>query len=193
MERVLCEEAGGWQDQIAAAFGGLKRIQFGTNGYDVLPVVISSDRKKKLNNNLLLFFTGFTRFSAELQVHNQRVAKNKITELQEMCQLVDDAEKILSDSLCDLDEFGRLLDYTWQLKKATGHNVSTDNIDEWYRLAINAGALGGKLLGAGGGGFLLFYVPEEKQEAVKEALKGLLLIPFSFEDGGTRVIYYATE
>lgn len=193
LERVLCGETGGWQDQIAAAFGGLNRIQFGANGYEIFPVIINAERKSQLKKNLLLFFTGFTRFSADIQVQNQRIAKNRIAELKEMYRLVDEAEKILVDSSSSLDEFGRLLDYTWQLKKATGANISTDSIDDLYQRGIAAGALGGKLLGAGGGGFLLFYVPQEKQDMVKEAMKGLLHIPFSFEDGGTRVIHYTSE
>lgn len=193
LERILCAEVGGWQDQIAASFGGMNRINFDANGYEVFPVVISSERKKELNQNLLLFFTGFTRFSAEVQEQNIVTARSKISELQEMCKLVDHAEKILTDGECSLDEFGRLLDYTWRLKKRTGTKVSTNSIDALYDKGIKAGALGGKLLGAGGGGFLLFYVHPEKQEDVRKAMDGLMNIPFKFENGGTKVIYYTPE
>ena len=110
-----------------------------------------------------------------------------------MLALVDRAENILTDKSEDLDEFGRLLDHTWKLKKQTGSAVSTNSIDVLYDTGIQAGALGGKLLGAGGGGFLVFYVQPEHQESVKEAMKDLLYIPFSFEDGGTRVIHYTPE
>ena len=100
-------------------------------------------------------------------------------------------KKILTDKYADLDEFGRLLDHTWRLKRQTGSAISTNNIDELYVKAINAGALGGKLLGAGGGGFLIFYVQPEKQDSVRWAMKDLMYIPFEFEEGGTRVIHYS--
>ena len=110
-----------------------------------------------------------------------------------MLSLVDKAENILTDCNTDLDEFGRMLDHTWNLKKQTGSAVSTNNIDELYDKGMKAGALGGKLLGAGGGGFLVFYVQPEYQNAVKEVMKDLMYIPFNFEDGGTRVIHYTPE
>lgn len=194
LERVLCDEKGGWQDQIAASFGGLNRIDFSKDGYEVKPIIISPERKKALNNNLLMFFTGFTRFSSEIQKSNAITgSSDKIARLQEMHRLVDDAEAVLQNSHSDLDDFGRLLDYTWQLKRQTGENVSTSAIDELYEEGKNAGALGGKLLGAGGGGFLVFYVPSEKQESVMKAMKDLLYIPFEFENSGTRVVYYTPE
>ncbi len=193
LERILCDEAGGWQDQIAASYGGLNRINFGPDGYEVLPIVISPNRKKHLNTNLMMFFTGFTRFSSEMQKANDVSAKDKTSQLKEMLKLVDDAEEILVNSDRDLDEFGRLLDYTWKLKKQTGTKISTDNIDELYKKGIKAGALGGKLLGAGGGGFLLFYVQPEYQNSVKEAMKDLMYIPFVFENAGTKVIHYTPE
>ena len=111
----------------------------------------------------------------------------------EMLSLVDKAEQILTDKNTNLDDFGRLLDHTWKLKKQTGSAVSTNSIDALYEKGMQAGALGGKLLGAGGGGFLVFYVQPEYQEAVKEAMKELMYIPFRFEDGGTRVIHYTPE
>lgn len=193
LERELCNENGGWQDQIAASFGGFNRINFNEDGYDVLPVIISSERKKKLENNLLMFFTGFTRFSADIQVTNNITAKDKAAHLLKMYSLVEDAEKVLTNKYSDLDDFGRMLDQTWRLKRETGGKVSTDIIDELYDKGIQAGALGGKLLGAGGGGFLLFYVQPQYQEAVKAAMKDLLFVPFEFENGGTRVIHYSPE
>lgn len=197
LERVLCEEAGGWQDQIAASFGGFNRINFNTDGtYDVLPVIISPERKKNLNENLMMFFTGFTRFSSDVQKANagtKETQEAKEKRYLEMLSLVDKAEQILTDKNTDLDNFGRLLDHTWKLKKQTGSAVSTNSIDALYEKGMQAGALGGKLLGAGGGGFLVFYVQPEFQEAVKEAMKELMYIPFRFEDGGTRVIHYTPE
>lgn len=193
LERVLCDEAGGWQDQIAAAYGGLNRIDFNSNGYEILPIIIDPKRKEQLQKNLLLFFTGFVRYSSDVQKANALSNGAKKIMLKEMLLLVDEAEKILTDKIQNLDEFGRLLDYTWQLKRKTGKSVSTNEIDELYEKGIRAGALGGKLLGAGGGGFLVFYVQPERQNAVKEAMKNLLYIPFEFENGGTRVVHYTPE
>ena len=190
LERNLCQEAGGWQDQIAASFGGFNRINFNADGYEVLPVIISPERKKQLNQNLMMFYTGFTRFSSEVQKANAADKVDKTAQLREMLSLVDDAEKVLTDKEKNLDDFGRLLDHTWKLKRQTGSAVSTNSIDELYAKGIAAGALGGKLLGAGGGGFLVFYVQPEHQDAVRLAMRDLLYIPFKFEDGGTRVIHY---
>ena len=193
LERELCKEAGGIQDQIAASFGGLNRIDFSKDGYTVRPIVISRARKEKLNNNLMLFFTGFSRFSSDIQKGTEKSMKDKTKELVEMYSLVDKAEKVLTDESCDLDEFGRLLDYTWKLKRGISSGISTGSIDEQYEKAMKAGALGGKLLGAGGGGFLLFYVPQEKQAAVKKALENQMYVPFKFENEGTRIIHFESE
>lgn len=193
LERELCKEAGGIQDQIAASFGGLNRIDFSKDGYTVRPIVISRARKEKLNNNLMLFFTGFSRFSSDIQKGTEKSMKDKTKELLEMYSLVDKAEKVLTDESCDLDEFGRLLDYTWKLKRGISSGISTGSIDEQYEKAMKAGALGGKLLGAGGGGFLLFYVPQEKQAAVKKALENQMYVPFKFENEGTRIIHFESE
>ncbi len=193
LEREMCQEAGGWQDQIAASYGGFNRINFGPEGYEVNPVIISPERKKRLNDNLLMYFTGFTRFSSDMQKANNVTAADKRQQLCEMLSLVDEAEKVLNNSEGDIDDFGRLLDHTWKLKRQTGSKISTAAIDILYDKAIKAGALGGKLLGAGGGGFLVFYVQLDKRERVKEAMKDLLYVPFEFENGGTRVIYYSPE
>lgn len=192
LERVLCNEEGGWQDQVAASFGGFNRIDFSDNQYEVRPLIIEPKRKKDLDINIMMFFTGFTRFSSEMQKASKKM-EDKTVQLKKMLSLVDEAEKILTDRHSDLDQFGYLLDYTWKLKRQTGDKVSTDSIDALYEKAIKAGALGGKLLGAGGGGFLIFYVPENRREMVKEAMKELLYIPFHFEEGGTRVIHYTPE
>ena len=193
LERNLCQEAGGWQDQIAASFGGFNRINFNADGYEVLPVIISPERKKQLNQNLMMFFTGFTRFSSDVQKANAAGKQDKTAQLKEMLALVDDAERVLTDKNADLDDFGRMLDHTWRLKRQTGSAVSTNSIDDLYAKGVAAGALGGKLLGAGGGGFLVFYVQPERQDMVRWAMRDLMHIPFAFEDGGTRVIHYTPE
>ncbi len=156
-------------------------------------VIISPERKKQLNQNLMMFFTGFTRFSSDVQKANAAGKQDKTAQLKEMLALVDDAERVLTDKNADLDDFGRMLDHTWKLKRQTGSAVSTNSIDELYAKGVAAGALGGKLLGAGGGGFLVFYVQPERQDAVRWAMRDLMHIPFAFEDGGTRVIHYTPE
>lgn len=193
LERTLCAEAGGIQDQIAASFGGFNRIDFSRDGYTVRPVIMNRERKEELNSQLMLFFTGFSRFSSDIQKGTEKSMKDKTSQLIEMYHLVDEAEKILTDKNISLNEFGKLLDYTWKLKREISDGISTDSIDEQYAKAMNAGALGGKLLGAGGGGFLLFYVPLEKQADVKNALKDQMYVPFKFENDGTKVIYYSAE
>lgn len=194
IERNMCEESGGWQDQIAAAYGGFNRIDFKNNEFSVTPIKISSERKEKLNSKLLLFFTGFTRFSSQVQEKTFKETKEeKIEILKKMKSLVDEAQNILEDDNRDLDDFGHLLNETWNLKRKTGKTVSNSDIDKFYDKAISAGALGGKLLGAGAGGFLVFYVNDENQDKVKDALKDLLYVPFKFETEGSTIIYKADE
>lgn len=193
LERELCNEAGGIQDQIAVAYGGMNRISFREEGFEVEPIIISLERKKQLNDNLMLFFTGFSRLSFGIaKTQEKAIKEKKNNQLLEMLKLVDEAQNILT-SKGDLDEFGRLLDYTWKLKRGITSEISNDSIDALYQKAIRAGALGGKLLGAGGGGFLLFYVEKDKQEAVRTVLDDLLYVPFAFENGGTRVLHYIPE
>ena len=192
LERVRCREAGGIQDQIAAAYGGMNRIDMDRNGYRVRPMVLSNQRKDELNDSLMLFFTGFTRFSSEIQQKTEASLEEKTAQLLEMKGLVDDAESILI-SKAELGEFGRLMDYSWKLKRGLSAGISTSAIDEVYETAMKAGARGGKLLGAGGGGFLLFFVEPERQPAVREALRELLYVPFRFETGGPQVVHYTAE
>ena len=142
LERILCNESGGVQDQIAASFGGLNRICFSAEGYEVNPIIISPDRKQQLNKNLMLFFTGFSRFSSDIQQTTQKALVDKKKQLLEMLSLVDEAEKVLT-SRGDLNEFGRLLDYTWRLKRGISGGISTDSIDGLYAKGMKAGALGG--------------------------------------------------
>ena len=191
LERELCAEAGGWQDQVAAAYGGFNRINFADNAFTVRPIVISPERKRELESSLMLFFTGFTRFSSDMQKKNH--VADKATQLKEMLALVDVAEDVLTDKSKGLSEFGCLLDATWKLKRGTGSQVSTGSIDVLYERGMRAGALGGKLLGAGGGGFLVFYVEPDAQESVLKAMGDLLHIPFRFEGDGAAVAYYGPE
>ena len=147
VERTILKEHGGWQDQVAAAYGGLNRIDFFDNNFSVHPIVIHPERKKELDRNLLLFYTGLQRFSSEIQADTFAKPTDKTKQLLDMLALVDEAERILTDKNICLNEFGKLLDATWKLKRGTGSKVSNGSIDELYDIAIKAGALGGKLLG----------------------------------------------
>lgn len=193
VERDILQEYGGWQDQIAAAYGGLNRINFNDGEFTVSPIIISPERKRELDQNLMLFYTGIQRFSSEIQADTFAKPIDKTQQLLDMLQLVDEAEKILCDKNTPLNEFGKLLDTTWKLKRGTGAKVSNGSIDELYNAAIKSGAVGGKLLGAGGGGFLLFYCEKEKQPLLIKALEKLMVVPFNFETGGARVLYYAPQ
>lgn len=192
LERELCHEAGGSQDQVASAYGGFNRIDFGSDGFYVTPLIMPNKRKRQLNENLMMFFTGIRRYSSEIQEETSKLIGGKIAELKEMKQLVDEAEKILTGK-GDLKEFGQLLDYSWNLKRGISSKISTDIVDDYYKKAIEAGAIGGKLLGAGGGGYLVFYVEKDKQHQVRVALNNLLYVPFEFETIGTSVIHYTAE
>lgn len=193
LERSLCEEFGGWQDQVVAAYGGFNRIDFLENEFFVKPIAIQLERKEELNNNLMMFFTGFTRLSSVIQEEFCKSIDQKNRYLYDMLESVDIAQEILTNSTRDLDELGKLLDYTWNIKRHLNHAISNKKIDEIYAIAKNAGAIGGKLLGAGGGGFFLFYVPQKKQRDVKEALNELMYIPFKFIDEGSQIVYYNSE
>lgn len=193
VERDILKENGGWQDQVAAAYGGLNRIDFKDNDFSVHPIIISPERKKELDENLLLFYTGVQRFSSEIQADTFGKPVDKIQQLLDMLALVDEAEKVLTNKDISLNEFGKMLDTTWKLKRGTGSKISNGSIDDLYDIAINAGALGGKLLGAGGGGFLLFYCEKEKQDNLKKALDKLMIVPFNFENDGAQVLYYAPQ
>lgn len=193
LERVLCAEEGGVQDQIAASFGGFNRIDFSAEGYTVTPVVFPPERKQALNDRLMLFFTGFSRFSSDIQKNTKSALADKTAQLKEMHRMVDEAQSVLTDGSRSLNEFGTLLDYTWRLKRGISSGISTDSIDALYERGRHAGALGGKLLGAGGGGFLLFYVEPERREEVRHALSDLLYVPFAFETAGTRIVHFTPE
>lgn len=193
LERTLCNEEGGIQDQIAASFGGFNKITFRDNDYDVTPIIIDSRRKELLNENLMLFFTGFSRLSSDIQKETKKSLYSNVNRMLDMLQLVDEAQLILSNQYTSLNEFGRLLDYTWKLKRNISNHISTESIDQLYKTAVDAGAIGGKLLGAGGGGFLLLYAEKEKQKYILKALKSLLYVPFQFENKGTQVLYYNPE
>ena len=193
VEQDMIQEAVGSQDQIAAAFGGFNKIIFSSNNIEINPVTISSEKMLHLQNHLMLFFTGFARFAVEIEKDKLRQLDKKKSELRAMTRLVDSAVDILNDDIDGYDDFGKLLHETWLLKKSLSEKVSSSQIDDIYLQGMSAGALGGKILGAGGGGFILFYIDPEKQEALKSALSELLHVPFRFDTLGSQVIYYAVS
>lgn len=194
IEQERLKENVGSQDQVAAAFGGLNKIIFGgPQEFEVQPLRVPERRIEELQDRLLLFFTGFSRNASDIAASQIKNTPHKERELTEMRKLVDEAIAILNSPNADLDDFGRLLHETWQLKRALSEAITTSRIDEIYEVGRSAGALGGKLLGAGGGGFMLFYVRPENQVKVKEALKNLLHVPFRFEQQGSQIIYSSQE
>lgn len=188
VEQDLIQENVGVQDQLAASIGGLNRIFFTANGYDYRPVIMPAERRRQFGDNLMLFFTGIFRYASEIASDQIQNTKSNVSDLKEMAGMVEEGEKILTGT-GSLHAFGQLLHESWQLKRGLSHKISTEEIDVIYQKARQAGAQGGKLLGAGGGGFLLFYVEQEKQVYVKQALKDLLYVPFHIGQLGSRIIY----
>lgn len=194
VEQELLQEAVGAQDQVSAAFGGFNRINFRPDGsIDATRVLTSQSRLAELERHLALFFTGFSRTASEIAQEQLRVTPHKKNELETMLQLVDQAEAIITDPNRSLDDFGRLLHESWKIKRTLTPKITTSSIDEIYEAGLSAGALGGKLLGAGGGGFMLFYVPPERRQALRARLKNLLCVPFAFSNRGSHVVVYEPE
>jgi D-glycero-alpha-D-manno-heptose-7-phosphate kinase len=194
VEQELLQEAVGAQDQVSAAYGGFNRINFRTDGeIEVNRILTSQNRFQELEQHLALYFTGFSRTASEVAQEQVRMTPHKKNELQMMRQLVDAAESVLVNPRCSLDEFGRLLNESWQIKRTLTQKITNSDLDEIYQAGMSAGALGGKLLGAGGGGFMLFFVPPERKEALRERLKKLLCVPFSFSTKGSQVVVYEPE
>ncbi len=191
IEKYILQENVGVQDQLAAAFGGLNHMKFSKNGYDVFPIIISSKRKEELENNLVLFYTGISRFATEVLTEQVANTREKIIqiELKDIYNMVQEGITILSSESIPLSEFGKLLNQTWLAKKKLSTAISNAQLDEMYDKAMYSGALGGKLLGAGGGGFFLFYVESEKKDSFKKSMDKFVEIPFKFENEGTRIIY----
>ncbi len=190
IEQDMIKENVGSQDQVSAAFGGLIRIDFnGEHNIQVRPVTIKTRRLYLLQDHLMLFFTGFSRTASQIAEEQIKETPNRKQELNEMYRMVDEAINILNGEN-DLLEFGRLLHESWQLKRSLTDKISTPYVDYLYDAATRAGATGGKLLGAGGAGFILFFVSPELQPRVKETLQGLLHVPFRFESLGSQVVFH---
>ncbi len=182
----------GKQDQYGTAVGGLKMIKFlPDDSVEVEPVIIKGSVKRKLNNNLLLFYTGLTHSAGDiLKEQGEKASESSGVAYQNLVKMTKLAYDMREALTCgDLDGFGEILNANWELKRSLTGNITNDFIDKYYQIAMKNGALGGKLLGAGGGGFLLFYCPEEKQARLRSALSELVELPFSMEGSGTKIIY----
>ncbi len=192
IEQDRIKENVGSQDQTIAAFGGLNKIEFGSEQHiQVRPITLNAEKIQFLQDHLMLFFTGFTRTASEIAAEQIEKTPEKKNELNRMLGMVDEAISILNSDSSDLTDFGRFMHETWMIKRSLTTKITTPYIDKIYETAIKAGALGGKLLGAGGGGCILFFVEPALQPEVKEKLKNLLYVPFKFENLGSQIIYYA--
>lgn len=189
VEQEIVKEAVGSQDQISAAYGGFNRINFHTDGgFEVKNVIMPAARLAALQQHCALFFTGFSRIASEIAKEQIKATPQRTRELETMGQMVDEAESIVSSPNRPIEEFGHLLHESWQIKRTLTQNITNSNLDEIYQAGRSAGALGGKLLGAGGGGFMLFFVPPERRQELRARLKNLLCVPFSFSNRGSQVI-----
>ncbi|GAI47280.1 unnamed protein product, partial [marine sediment metagenome] len=190
IEQNVLKENVGSQDQVLAAFGGFNKIEFsGDENPRVNPIIIDDNRLKQLQDYMMLVFTGFSRTASEIAGEQIKNIPHKKTILSTMRQMVDEAINILNGNN-DLLEFGKLLHESWQLKRSLTDKISTPQVDDIYTAARDAGAIGGKLLGAGGGGFMLLFARPEIHPKIKEKLSRLLHVPFQFENLGSQIIFY---
>ena len=193
VEQDVIGEVVGAQDQVNAAYGGFNRINFHTDKLiEVKRVLTAPSRLTELQDHLALYFTGFSRTASKIAEEQVRMTPQRKNELENMLQLVDQAEAVITSS-GSLDEFGRLLHESWQIKRSLTQKITNRSIDEIYEAGLSAGALGGKLLGAGGGGFMLFYVAPERRQELRERLKKLLCVPFSFSNKGSSIVVYEPD
>ena len=189
VEQNLIGENVGSQDQVATAFGGFNKITLGLDGsISVRPVNFVAGRRKALNDRLMFFFLGFSRIASEIAGEWIKSVSKKEADLKIMRTMVDEGVAILEDPKRNLDDFGRLLHEAWTIKRGLNHAITTDHIDGVYALARQAGALGGKLLGAGKGGFMVIYADPAVQPAIRKALAGIMEVPFSFDTLGSVII-----
>jgi D-glycero-alpha-D-manno-heptose-7-phosphate kinase len=193
MEQEILKETVGSQDQVQAAYGGLNHVNFLENGeISVRPVTIAAERMRELNANLMLFYTGIKRTASTIADTFVNDIGSRRRQLRIMKDLVDESLAVLN-SRQDLTAFGELLHEAWQAKRSLSASVSNSDVDALFELATSAGAIGGKLAGAGGGGFLLLFVPPDRQDRVRASLNKLIHVPFKFESSGSQVLFADTE
>ena len=191
IEQNRIKENVGSQDQITTAFGGFNKIEFnGEEEFRVQPITLTNKKLQNLQDHMMLFFTGFSRTASKIAKEQIKKTPEKKNELNRMTEMVDEAIDILNKKKSNLTDFGKLLHENWMIKRKLTNKISNKEIDKIYNDAIKAGALGGKLLGAGGGGFILFFAEPQKQEKIRKKMKNLLYVPFKFENLGSQVIYY---
>jgi D-glycero-alpha-D-manno-heptose-7-phosphate kinase len=190
VERYILKENVGSQDQVAVAYGGFKKIVFhNDHSFRVEPMTLAKTRVEELQAHLMLVFTGLSRYSSEIAADQIKNTKHNKKELSVMHRMVDEAVAILNSNRSIL-EFGKLLHENWLIKRSLSNKISNPAIDELYERALKYGATGGKLLGAGGGGFMLLFIPPKNRKSVRGALKKNLEIKFAFENEGSQIIYY---
>ena len=188
LERDIMKENVGLQDQIAASYGGFNNISFNRRGFEVRKIKCSSKFKSQLNKNLILVYTGVARTAEKIaNTYTGQLKLNKSKNIKEILSIVDQAKKIIIKG--NADDFGDLLNKTWYQKRQLSKSVSTSKIDEMYNLGIKNGALGGKLLGAGGGGFILFYVKKNHHEKIKRVFNKSVVLPIELTEKGSEVIF----
>ena len=191
IEQNIIKENVGSQDQISAAYGGFNRIEFNKdNTFDVRPIILPRERIEMLEDHLMLFFTGFSRVASDIAKSKIENLKGRANELKRMKDMVNEGLAILQGPEEKLDDFGRLLGESWEHKKKLSDKVATPRINQIYDAAIKAGASGGKILGAGGGGFILLFVKPELQAQLRVRLHDLTYVPFRFESSGSRIVLY---
>ncbi|MBT5375123.1 MAG: kinase [Rhodospirillaceae bacterium] len=194
IEQEVIGESVGSQDQIWAAHGGFNRIDFLPNGdFEVTPIILGNNRLRELKGSMQLFFTGFSRYATEIakdQIENMDKRTKQLTTMRDM---VDEAMNILQSADTPILEIGKLLDQSWKLKRELASSVTTPEIDEIYKAGLEAGAVGGKLLGAGGGGFIVFFAPPENHMKLRERLKDLVHVSFDFDKGGSKIMIYEPD
>ena len=194
IERDIIKENVGSQDQVEVAVGGFNKISFNQDDtFQINPVILKKDRLQQLQKHLIFYFSGISRFASEIAKEQIENIDKKKNELSAMYQMVEEALKILNSDNRQISEFGKLLHESWKVKRTLSSKISNSRIDEIYTAAREAGAVGGKLLGAGGGGFMLFFVKPEDQSKVKERLKNLLQVPFRFENDGSKIVLYQPD
>ncbi|MDR1089908.1 MAG: kinase [Prevotella sp.] len=191
VEQDLIGESVGVQDQMAAAYGGFNIMEFSYNNILVRPVVLSSERRQLLNDHLFLVYTGLPRFASKIASEQIKVTPQKTAELKEMHQMVFEGERILSSN-SDISDFGKLLNESWKMKRSLTAKISNSLIDSLYEKALRSGAIGGKLIGAGGGGYILLFASPDRQKKIIEELE-LIAVTFKFENLGSKIIFFRNE
>ena len=191
IEQEVLKETVGSQDQVLAAFGGFNRIDFHPyDSFNISPVIINKDLVEQLQSHMLLFFTGLSRFSSDIARDKVSNFTNRFQELTQIKEMVDEGMSILQSPSTPIMDLGKLMHESWKLKRSLSDKVSTPKIDEIYETGIKAGAVGGKILGAGGGGFILFFAEPKNHKKIRERLKRLVHVAFNFENIGSKIVVY---